>query len=185
MSALSDRVITVTEDDLRRRGEALPHRHRIERLLVVDDAFKCVGLITVKDIEKEQHHPNAAKDDKGRLRRRGRDRDRDAEGLVGPRPVDAGVNPASCGRHRARSFVRERARGRRNHPQAQNYAQVIAGNMATGDGGAALLDAGRMRQGRRHRAGSTCTTCMVAGVGVLQLSAVVDVAEVCNKAGVP
>ncbi|MEK9722870.1 MAG: IMP dehydrogenase [Rhodospirillaceae bacterium] len=180
----SDRpLITVKEGIDRDEAKRLLHRHRIERLLVVDDAFKCVGLITVKDIEKEQHHPNAAKDDKGQLRVAAATGVGDAGLSRAEALLDAGVDV----------IVVDTAHGHssgvlaavENIKKLSNYAQVVGGNIATGDAARALIDAGADCVKVGIGPGTICTTRMVAGVGMPQLSAIMDVAEVCNKADVP
>lgn len=185
MTAHSERepLITVKEGMSRHEAKRLLHRHRIERLLVVDDDFRCVGLITVKDIEKEQRHPNAAKDDKGQLRvaaatgvgEAGLER---TEALL-----DAGVD----------AIVVDTAHGHsagvlaaiENIKKMSNYTQVIGGNIATGEAARAMIDAGADCVKVGIGPGTICTTRMVAGVGMPQLTAVMDVAEVCNKADIP
>ncbi len=176
-------LITVGEGMDQAEAKRLLHKHRIERLLVVDDDFRCVGLITVKDIDKEQQHPNACKDDKGRLRVAaatgvGDDGTARAEALL-----DAGVDVIVVDTaHGHSSGVLEavsRIKG------LSNFAQVIGGNIATPDAAKALIDAGADSVKVGIGPGTICTTRMVAGVGMPQLSAIMEVAEVCHKENIP
>jgi len=176
-------LITVGEGMDQAEAKRLLHKHRIERLLVVDDDFRCVGLITVKDIDKEQQHPNACKDDKGRLRVAaatgvGEDGTARAEALL-----DAGVDVIVVDTAHGHSLgVLEavtRIKG------LSNYAQVIGGNIATPEAAQALIDAGADCVKVGIGPGTICTTRMVAGVGMPQLSAIMEVAEVCKKENIP
>ena len=176
-------LITVKAGIGREEAKKLLHRHRIERLLVVDDDFKCAGLITVKDIEKEQHHPNAAKDDKGQLRVAAATGVGEAGMIRAEQLLDAGVDVIvvdtahghSAGVLKAVEAIKK----------LSNYAQVIGGNIATGEAARAMIDAGADCVKVGIGPGTICTTRMVAGVGMPQLSAIMDVAEVCRKADVP
>jgi len=176
-------LITVKEGIERDEAKRLLHRHRIERLLVVDDDFKCVGLITVKDIEKEQHHPNAAKDDKGQLRVAAATGVGEAGLIRAEALLDAGVDV----------IVVDTAHGHstgvltaiENIKKLSNYAQVVGGNIATGDAARAMIDAGADCVKVGIGPGTICTTRMVAGVGMPQLSAIMEVSEVCDKADIP
>ncbi len=176
-------LVTVREDCSREEAKRLLHENRIEKLLVVDSDKKCVGLITVKDIEKSQKFPNACKDEQGRLRvaaatSTGNNGIERAEMLI-----DAGVDV----------IVVDTAHGHSEGVLSQvsavkrlsNSAQVIAGNIATAEGAKALIDAGADAVKIGIGPGSICTTRIVAGVGVPQLSAVLEASEVCRKAGVP
>jgi len=153
------------------------------KLLVIDDDRRCVGLITVKDMEKAQTFPNAAKDEKGRLRVAaatgvGRDGIARAEALIDAEVDIVVVDTAhghSEGVLNAVAEIRKRA----------NYTQIMAGNVATADGARALIDAGADAVKIGIGPGSICTTRMVAGVGVPQLTAIVDAGKVCREAGVP
>ena len=180
---MTKRVITVSEDVTPDEARRLLHKHRIEKLIVVDGDQKCVGLITVKDIEKAQNHPDACKDEHGRLRVAAATGIGD-EGLARAEALfDAEVD----------LIVIDTAHGHSENVLASvnqirklsNYTQIIAGNVATGDGAKALLDAGADAIKVGIGPGSICTTRMVAGVGVPQLTAVVDAVEVCAKAGIP
>ncbi|NQW02324.1 MAG: IMP dehydrogenase [Rhodospirillales bacterium] len=164
-------------------AKRLLHKHRIERLLVVDDQFRCVGLITVKDMEKEQQHPNACKDDKGRLRVAaatgvGADGLARAEALLAA-GVDVVVVDTAHGHSRGVLEAVTRIKG------LSNYVQVIGGNIATPEAARALIGAGADCVKVGIGPGTICTTRMVAGVGVPQLSAIMEVAEVCHKENIP
>jgi IMP dehydrogenase len=175
-------LITVREGVDMGEAKRLLHQHRIEKLLVVDGAFRCVGLVTVKDIEKAQQFPNACKDEKGRLRvaaatgvgAKGIAR---AEALIGAE-VDIVVIDTAHGHS---DGVIEAVRAIK---KLSNRAQVMAGNIATSDAARALIDAGADVLKVGIGPGSICTTRIVAGVGVPQLTAVSDVAAVARKADV-
>ncbi len=180
---MTKRVITVSEDVTSAEARRLLHKHRIEKLIVVDGDQKCVGLITVKDIEKAENHPDACKDSQGRLRAAAATGIGD-EGLARAEALfDAEVD----------LIVIDTAHGHSENVlnsvnrirKLSNYTQIIAGNVATGDGARALIDAGADAVKVGIGPGSICTTRMVAGVGVPQLTAVVDAVAVCNKAGIP
>jgi IMP dehydrogenase len=178
-----DRLITVAEGVSQEEAKRLLHTHRIEKLLVVDGNYSCVGLITVKDIEKAHLFPNASKDAKGRLRVAaatgvGKDGLARAEALLAAE-VDVIVVDTAHGHSegvlKAVTLVKK----------LSNHVQVIGGNIATADAARALIDAGADAVKVGIGPGSICTTRIVAGVGVPQLTAVLDVAEVCRKAGIP
>ncbi len=178
-----ENLITVTsgvdKDDARR----LLHRHRIEKLLVVDDAFRCVGLITVKDMDKAQAHPLANKDELGRLRCAaatgvGDDGYARAEALIDAE-VDVIVVDTAHGHSAGVMAAVERIK------KLSNSVQVIAGNVATPEGAAALIGAGADAVKIGIGPGSICTTRVVAGVGVPQFSAVMETAALCHEQGVP
>ena len=178
-----ENLVTVREGVPAEEARRLLHQYRIEKLLVVDEAFRCIGLITVKDMEKAQAYPNACKDEKGRLRVGaatgvGPDGLERAEALIDA-GVDLVVVDTAHGHSRgvidAVAAIKKRS----------NYAQVMAGNIATGEAARALIDAGADAVKVGIGPGTICTTRIVAGVGVPQLSAVMDVAEVAAKQGVP
>ena len=181
-------LVTVREESGRAgvdRDEArrLLHQHRIEKLLVVDEAFRCVGLITVKDMDKAQAHPLANKDELGRLlvgaaTGVGEDGRRRAEALV-----DAGVDVIVVDTAHGHSAAVLGSVG--IIKRLSNAVQVVAGNVATPDGAMALIDAGADAVKIGIGPGSICTTRVVAGVGVPQFSAVMETAEVCRAHGVP
>ena len=178
-----DHLVTVRENVTRDEAKKLLHQHRIEKVLVVDKDFRCVGLITVKDIEKSQRFPNATKDEAGRLRvgaatGTGPDGVKRAEALF-----DAGVDVLVVDTaHGHSSRVLDTVNRIR---KLSNYTQIVAGNIATPDGAEALIDAGADAVKVGIGPGSICTTRIVAGVGVPQLTAIVDVVEVCRKKDVP
>jgi len=176
-------LVTVKESVSQDEAKRLLHQHRIEKLLVVDDDYRCVGLITVKDIEKSQLNPDAVKDEQGRLRVA-------AATSVGPdgfarseRLIDAGVDVIVVDTaHGHSSRVLEQVEAVK---RISNQVEVIAGNVATADGTKALIDAGADAVKVGIGPGSICTTRVVAGVGVPQLTAIMDAVAVAEKAGVP
>ncbi|MEQ9812144.1 MAG: IMP dehydrogenase [Azospirillaceae bacterium] len=178
-----DRLVTVREGVGREEAKRLLHQHRIEKLLVVDDDYRCIGLITVKDIEKAQLHPLACKDEKGRLRvaaatgtgDKGRAR---AEALF-EAGVDVLIIDTAHGQSDGVVQAVEAAR------RLNNYTQIVAGNVATAAGARRLIDAGADAIKVGIGPGSICTTRMVAGVGVPQLTAIMDVAETARRHGLP
>jgi IMP dehydrogenase len=159
------------------------HKHRIEKLLVVDDDFVLQGLITIKDIEKVRKYPLACKDDLGRLRVGaaigvGVDREERLEALVRA-GVDVVVLDTAHGH--SQSVLDAIVDIRRSYPDLQ----LIAGNIATGDAAQALIKAGVDAVKVGIGPGSICTTRVVAGVGVPQITAIMDVAKVTRKANIP
>lgn len=176
-------LVTVKEAVGHEEAKRLLHQHRIEKLLVVDDDYHCVGLITVKDMEKAQLHPNAAKDEQGRLRVAaattvGDDGFARTEALV-----DAGVDLVVVDTAHGHSARVGEAVSRIK--SLSNSIQVMAGNVATKDGAQSLIDAGADAIKVGIGPGSICTTRVVAGVGVPQLTAIMDAVEAANKADVP
>jgi IMP dehydrogenase len=176
-------LVTVREDVGQEEAKRLLHKHRIEKLIVVDADYRCIGLITVKDIEKAQLHPNAAKDSQGRLRVAAATTVGDAgferAGLL----IDAGVDMVvvDTAHGHSQRVLEMVARVKR----LSNAVQVIAGNIATADGTKALIDAGADAVKVGIGPGSICTTRIVAGVGVPQLTAVMEAVSVAAAAGVP
>ena len=178
-----ERLVTVREGVSKDEARRLLHQRRIEKLIVVDEAYRCVGLITVKDIEKANKFPGASKDEKGRLRAAaatgvGDDGIRRAELLIDAE-VDVIVVDTAHGHSRGVLEAVARAK------KLSNYCQVMAGNVATREGAQALIDAGADAVKIGIGPGSICTTRMVAGVGVPQLTAILEAAEACRAAGVP
>jgi len=178
-----DRLVTVREGVDADEARRLLHQYRIEKLLVVDGDYRCIGLITVKDMEKAQAYPNACKDEKGRLRVAaatgvGEDGLRRAEALI-----DAGVDVIVV--DTAHGHSRGVLQAVDNVKRLSNVCQIVAGNVATGDGVRALIDAGADAVKVGIGPGSICTTRIVAGVGVPQLTAVMDATEVARKHGTP
>ncbi|MFC4295438.1 IMP dehydrogenase [Novosphingobium tardum] len=169
-----------TGQDAARR---LLHQRRIEKLLVVDDAFRCVGLITVKDIEKAVTFPDATKDATGRLRVA-------AATTVGEKGFErtSALIDAECDVviiDTAHGHNRDVARAVEAVKKLSNSAQVIAGNVATAEATRALIDAGADGIKVGIGPGSICTTRIVAGVGVPQLTAIMDAANEATKSGIP
>lgn len=176
-----ERLITVTENVEQDEAKRLLHQHRIEKLLVVDPAGHCVGLITVKDIEKSQLNPNASKDAQGRLRVAaatsvGDDGMERAERLI-EAGVDLLVIDTAHGHSQRVLDAVEQAK------KLSNAVRIIAGNVATAEGTKALIDAGADGIKVGIGPGSICTTRIVAGVGVPQLSAIMSAVEEADKAG--
>lgn len=178
-----EQLVTVKEGAAKGEILDLLHRHRIEKLLVVNEAFALRGMITVKDIQKSTDFPNAAKDELGRLRvgaavSTGFDTERRVEALV-EAGVDVLVVDTAHGHSKG---VMERIRWIKSHyPQVQ----VIGGNIGTAEGALALVEAGADGVKVGIGPGSICTTRIVAGVGVPQISAVANVAEALADIGVP
>jgi IMP dehydrogenase len=178
-----DGLVTVRENVATDEAKRVLHHHRIEKLLVVDEAYRCIGLITVKDIEKAQRYPHACKDEQGRLRvaaatGSGRDGIERAEALFASGLDVLVVDTAHGHSERVIAAVREIRR-------LSNYTQLIAGNVATADGARALIEAGADGVKVGIGPGSICTTRMVAGVGVPQFTAIIDTVAECRKSGVP
>ncbi len=176
-------LITVTFDVGPEEARRLLHRHRIEKLVVVDDAYRCVGLITVKDMDKAQAHPLANKDELGRLRVAaatgvGDDGAARARALIDAE-VDVIVVDTAHGHSAGVMAAVERIK------QMSNSVQVVAGNVATPEGAIALIDAGADAVKIGIGPGSICTTRVVAGVGVPQFSAVMETAAACRARDVP
>ncbi|MEQ8393022.1 MAG: IMP dehydrogenase [Thalassospira sp.] len=176
-------LVTVTENVNTEEAKKLLHQHRIEKLLVVDDAYRCTGLITVKDIEKAKLHPNACKDESGRLR------------------VAAATGVGEAGFERAAALVEagvdvlviDTAHGHSagvikavEQIKAQvGDTQIIAGNVATAAAVKALAEAGADAVKVGIGPGSICTTRIVAGVGVPQLTAILECAEMAQTLDIP
>jgi IMP dehydrogenase len=178
-----DKLVTVRENVAREEAKRLLHQYRIEKLLVVDEAYRCIGLITVKDIEKAQRYPTACKDEHGRLRAAAAT-GTGVEGLERAEALFAAgldvliVDTAHGHTERVLQTLRDIRR-------LSNYTQVIAGNVATAEGALALIEAGADAIKVGIGPGSICTTRVVAGVGVPQLTAIVDTVTECRKTGVP
>ena len=179
----SKNLITVTEEVSLEEAKVILHKHRIEKLLVVDKKQMLTGLITTKDIEKARQYPNAAKDSKGRLLvgaavGTGEDRKERAEELLNA-GVDVIVVDTAHGNSRN---VIETVRELKNKAP---LSQIIAGNIATGDAAERLIDAGADAVKVGIGPGSICTTRIVAGVGVPQITAIDSVKKACELFGVP
>ncbi len=177
-----ENLITVNSSISDREAKELLQKHRIEKLIVVDNQYKCTGLITVKDIQKSKEFPNACKDNMGRLRvaaaiGTGADHIDRAEALL-----EAGVD----------ILIVDTAHGHSkgvldtvNHIKKTYNIDVIAGNIATARAAKALIEVGADAIKVGIGPGSICTTRVIAGVGVPQLSAILDVAKLCKKHNIP
>ena len=178
-----DSLVTVKDGVVMSEAKRLLHQYRIEKLIVVDDDYHCIGLVTVKDMEKAKLHPDACKDDQGRLRVAaattvGEDGFERSERLI-----DAGVD----------LIVVDTAHGHSSRvldavsriKKLSNQTQVVAGNVATADATKALIDAGADAVKVGIGPGSICTTRIVAGVGVPQLTAIMDAVEAASAQNVP
>lgn len=178
-----EKLVTVKEGVSQSDAKKLLHQHRIEKLLVVDEQYRCVGLITVKDIEKAVANPNACKDEQGRLR------------------VAAATTVGDKGFSRTEALIAagvdlvvvDTAHGHSQHvldavgriKRLSNKVQVVAGNIATTEGAQALIDAGADAIKVGIGPGSICTTRIVAGVGVPQLTAIMEAVEAAKKQNIP
>ncbi len=178
----SKNLVTAKANVTTEEAKHLLHLNRIEKVLIVDDDYKCIGLVTVKDIEKATLNPNACKDENGRLRTGaatsvGPDGFERAEALI-----DAGVDflVVDTAHGHSRGVLDQITRIKKAYPNVQ----LSGGNVATGDGTRALIDAGADVVKVGIGPGSICTTRIVAGVGVPQLTAILDAVEVADKAGV-
>jgi IMP dehydrogenase len=176
-------LVTVREGVGQDEAKRLLHQNRIEKLLVVDAQYRCVGLITVKDIEKAVANPDACKDEQGRLRVAAATTVGDAGFERSQRLIAAGVD----------LVVVDTAHGHSSRVLAavdrikrlSNTVQVVAGNVATADGAKALIDAGADAVKIGIGPGSICTTRIIAGVGVPQLTAIMDAVEVAARTDTP
>ena len=178
-----ENLVTVTADVDPNEARRLLHKHRIEKLLVVDDSYRCIGLITVKDMDKAESHPLANKDELGRLRVAaatgvGPEGQARARALIGAE-VDVIVVDTAHGHSQGVLSAVEAIK------KASNAVQVIAGNVATPEGALALIAAGADAVKVGIGPGSICTTRVVAGVGVPQFTAVMETAAACRESGVP
>ena len=178
-----ERLITVKEGVDMEGAKRLLHQHRIEKLIVVDDDYRCIGLITVKDIEKAKLHPNACKDEQGRLRVAAATSVGDSGFARAELLIDAGADLIVVDTaHGHSQLVLDAVR---RIKRQSNAVQVAAGNVATGDGTKALIDAGADAVKVGIGPGSICTTRIVAGVGVPQFTALLEAVEVAKKSDVP
>ena len=180
---MTKNLITVREGGSREEAKRLLHQHRIEKLLVVDEDFCCVGLVTVKDMEKATQHPHACKDAEGRLRVA-------AATTVGDHGFERALKLIEAG---VDCLIIDTAHG---HSQAvldqvarvkktSNKISIVAGNVATAEAVKALIDAGADAIKVGIGPGSICTTRIVAGVGVPQLTAIMNAAEQAQKSNIP
>lgn len=177
-----DNLVTVNSPISDKDAKEMLQKHRIEKLIVVDDKYKCTGLITVKDIQKSKEFPNACKDNRGRLR---------VAAAVGTSVdfldraaalVEAGVDilTVDTAHGHSKGVIDTVKQIKRTF-----NIDVIAGNIATADAAKALIDAGTDAVKVGIGPGSICTTRIVAGVGVPQLSAILDVTKACKKKNIP
>ncbi len=178
-----DRLITVKDGVQHDEAKRLLHQYRIEKLIVVDDDYRCVGLVTVKDMEKARAYPNACKDEQGRLRVAaaigvGEDGLRRGEALL---EAGADVLVVDTAHGHSKGVLDSVGAVKR----LSNSCQVVAGNVATADGTKALIDAGADAVKVGIGPGSICTTRVVAGVGVPQLTAVMEAVGVARDRDVP
>jgi len=176
-------LVTCREGISQDEAKELLHRNRIEKLLVVDDKYELKGLITIKDIEKTRAHPNAAKDDKGRLLVGaavgvGPDRDERVHALLQAGADVIAVDTAHGHSRGVLDAVRDLKRNFKG-------IEMVAGNVGTGDGAAALCEAGADAVKVGIGPGSICTTRVVAGVGVPQITAVDSCVRAASRHGVP
>ncbi|WP_108790281.1 IMP dehydrogenase [Erythrobacter sp. Alg231-14] len=179
----TENLATVPLGTGQEEARRLLHGRRIEKLLVVDDDYRCIGLITVKDIEKAVNYPDATKDPAGRLRVAAASTVGDAGFARTQALIDAEVDviiiDTAHGHNQEVSRAVERAK------KASSSVQVVAGNVATPEATRALIDAGADAVKVGIGPGSICTTRVVAGVGVPQLTAVMESAAEAAKSGVP
>jgi IMP dehydrogenase len=177
------KLVTVREGASREEAKALMHQHRLERVLVIDDEFRLKGLVTVKDITKETEHPNASKDAHGKLRVGaavgvGDGTDERVAALV---EAGADVLVVDTAHGHAQGVLDRVKWIKTRYPQVE----VIGGNVGTGEGARALVDHGADGVKVGIGPGSICTTRIVAGVGVPQITAIQNVAEALARSGVP
>ncbi|HEX7886809.1 MAG TPA: IMP dehydrogenase [Phenylobacterium sp.] len=176
-------LVTVREGVSQAEARELLRRHKIERLIVVDDDYRAVGLITVKDMEKSEAHPHAAKDAQGRLLVAAASTVGDAGFERSMALVDAGVDVVVI--DTAHGHNAEVANAVLRVKRETNRVQIVAGNIATYDGARALIDAGADAVKVGIGPGSICTTRIVAGVGVPQLTAIADAVRAAEGTDVP
>jgi IMP dehydrogenase len=176
-------LVTVRENVGQDEAKRLLHQNRIEKLLVVDGDYRCVGLITVKDIEKAVANPNACKDEQGRLRVAAATSVGDAGFSRSERLIEAGVDLVVV--DTAHGHSKRVLEAVNRIKRLSNAVQVVAGNVATGEGAKALIDSGADSIKVGIGPGSICTTRIVAGVGVPQLTAIIDAVEAAHKTDTP
>jgi IMP dehydrogenase len=176
-------LVTVREGAGRDEARALLRDRKIERVIVVDEAYRAVGLITMKDIEKAQAHPHAAKDEQGRLLVGAASTVGDAGYERAMALAEAGVDVVVIDTAHGHSIQVSRVVERIK--RESNRIQIIAGNVATHDAARALIDAGADAVKVGIGPGSICTTRIVAGVGVPQLTAIMEAARAAKESGAP
>jgi IMP dehydrogenase len=181
---MTKELITAREGIAAEECKRILHKHRIEKLLVVDERDNLIGLITIKDLQRAVQNPNAVKDGKGRLLVGAaigvveEDRKRRAAALV---EAGADVLVMDTAHGHTKSFIEALKRTKKEHPEIQ----IIAGNIATAEACRALIDAGADGVKVGIGPGSICTTRVVAGVGVPQVSAIMECVDEARKSGVP
>ncbi len=178
-----ENLITVREGVSQTEAKKMLHQNRIEKLLVVDDQYRCVGLITVKDMEKAVAYPLASKDSQGRLRVAAATTVGDGGFERTERLIDAGVDVIVVDTAHGHSMRVLEAVTRIK--KLSNAVQIVAGNIATSEGAKALIDSGADSIKVGIGPGSICTTRIVAGVGVPQLTAIMDAVEAAKKSNIP
>ncbi len=176
-------LITVTDGVDQDKARSLMALHRIERIIVVDDAYRAVGLITVKDMEKQQAYPHAAKDAAGRLLVGGASTVGDAGFERSQALIEAGADVVVIDTAHGHSSLVSAAVTRIK--REYNHVQIVAGNVATYEATRSLIDAGADAVKVGIGPGSICTTRIVAGVGVPQLTAIIDSVRAAAGTGVP
>jgi IMP dehydrogenase len=176
-------LVTVREGVSQDEARALLRRHKIERLIVVDDDFRAVGLITVKDMEKAEAHPHAAKDSKGRLLVGAASTVGDAGFERSMALIEAGVDVVVI--DTAHGHSKQVGDAVRRLARETNRVQIVAGNVATYDGARSLIDAGADAVKVGIGPASICTTRIVAGVGVPQFTAIAEAVRAAAASGVP
>ena len=182
-SLMTRNVVTVKMDTDPAAARVLLHKHRIERLVIVDNDGKCLGLLTVKDMDKAAVNPNAAKDAAGRLRVAAASTVGDAGFARTMALIEAGVDAVVIDTAHGHSI--SVADAVRRAKKVSNAVQIIAGNVATAEATRALIDAGADAVKVGIGPGSICTTRIVAGVGVPQLTAIEQCANAAQKSGIP
>jgi IMP dehydrogenase len=180
---MTKELVTCPEGISQDAAKELLHRHRIEKLLVVDSERRLKGLITIKDIQKTEKHPDAAKDERGSLLAGaavgpGADREERIDALI---RAGADVICIDTAHGHSRNVIEAVKATKRRYPDLQ----LMAGNIATAEAARALIDAGADAVKVGIGPGSICTTRVVAGVGVPQLTAIAECARICEEAGVP
>jgi IMP dehydrogenase len=178
-----DGLVTVKEGVSQAEARALLRRHKIERLIVVDDDYRAVGLITVKDMEKAEAHPLAAKDSKGRLLVGAASTVGDAGFERSLALMEAGVDVVVI--DTAHGHSAQVSAAVRRLARETNRVQIVAGNVATYDGARALIDAGADAVKVGIGPGSICTTRVVSGVGVPQFTAISEAVRAAEGSGAP
>jgi len=180
-----ENLVTAPVGTTLEEAKRILHKHRIEKLPLVDENFHLKGLITIKDIEKARQYPNAAKDEKGRLR---------VGAAIGTRPEDIDERAPELVKAGVDALVLDTAHGHSKRvieaakqlkARFGDKVDLIVGNVATQEGAQALIDAGADAVKVGIGPGSICTTRVIAGIGVPQITAIVESAKACKKHGVP